>query len=105
MQFVHLVANLVANSTFSLLCRPGLSPQAWRLRRPGLSLQAPEHTVRKEQPHMSIALRNKQLLALVILAFLTVLVISFVLLSAVGHVNVFHMVGSLITPDWQYNHG
>ena len=54
---------------------------------------------------MSIALRNKQLLALVILAFLTVLVISFVLLSAVGHVNVFHMVGSLITPDFQFGHG
>lgn len=53
---------------------------------------------------MSIALRNKQLLALVILAFLTVLAISFVLFSAVGHINMFHMVGSLLTPLYQYGH-
>jgi hypothetical protein len=45
---------------------------------------------------MSIALRNKQLLALVILAFLTVLVISFILLTAVGHINMFHMLGPSI---------
>ena len=51
---------------------------------------------------MSIALRNKQLLALVILAFLTVLAISLVLFSAVEHINVFHMVGTLLSPDLQY---
>jgi len=53
---------------------------------------------------MSIALRNKQLLALVILAFLTVLAISFVLLSAIGHINMLHMVGTLLTPLAQYHH-
>jgi|GEM_PF-2987227 hypothetical protein len=54
---------------------------------------------------MSIALRNRQLLALVILAFLTVLAISFVLLSAVGHIDVLHMVGSLLIPNFQYGRG
>jgi hypothetical protein len=53
---------------------------------------------------MSIALRNKQLLALVILAFLTVLVISFFLLSAVGHIDLFHIFGSLTTAA-QFGHG
>ena len=53
---------------------------------------------------MSIALRNKQLLALVILAFLTVLAISFVLFSAVEHINVFHMVGTLLTPNVYFPH-
>jgi hypothetical protein len=60
---------------------------------------------KKEQPHMSIALRNKQLLALVILAFLTVLAISFVLLSAVGHINILHMVGTLLSPLYSYGRG
>jgi hypothetical protein len=53
---------------------------------------------------MSIALRNKQLLALVILAFLTVLAISFFLLSTVGHINLFHMIDSL-TIAAQYGRG
>jgi hypothetical protein len=54
---------------------------------------------------MSIALRNKQLFAFVILAFLTVLAISFVLFSAVGHIDVLHMVGSLLSPHFVYGHG
>jgi hypothetical protein len=53
---------------------------------------------------MSIALRNKQLLALVILAFLTVLAISLVLFSVVGHIDVLHMVGTLLRPNLQYGH-
>jgi hypothetical protein len=39
LQFVHLVVNLVASSTFSLLCRPGLSPQVWWLRHLNMSLR------------------------------------------------------------------
>lgn len=54
---------------------------------------------------MSIALRNKQLLALVILAFLTILAISLVLFSAVGHIDLFHMVGSLLHPNVYFPHG
>jgi len=60
---------------------------------------------RKEQPLMSIALRNKQMLALIILAFLTVLVISTVLFGAVAHINVFHMISSLLRPDGYYPFG
>jgi len=60
---------------------------------------------KRNNTHMSIALRNRQLLALVILAFLTVLAISFVLLSAVGHIDVLHMVGSLLIPNFQYGRG
>jgi len=58
---------------------------------------------RKEQPLMSIALRNKQMLALIILAFLTVLVISAVLFGAVAHINVFHLLG--LVPNSFYPHG
>ncbi len=54
---------------------------------------------------MSIALRNKQMLALIILAFLTVLVISTVLFGAVAHINVFHMISSLLRPDGYYPFG
>ncbi len=54
---------------------------------------------------MSIALRNKQLLALVTLAFLTVLAISLVLFSAVGHVNMLHMVGTLLSPLYSFHNG
>jgi hypothetical protein len=68
----------------------------------GLSPQALTPKARKEQPHMSIALRNKQMLALIILAFLTVLVISAVLFGAVAHINVFHWIGSLIAPNYYY---
>jgi hypothetical protein len=39
---------------------------------------------------IAIALRNKQLVALIVLALLTVLAITFVLLNAVAHVNMFH---------------
>jgi hypothetical protein len=54
---------------------------------------------------MSIALRNKQLFALVILAFLTLLVISFVLLSAVGHINMSHMLGTFLRPLYSFHNG
>jgi len=40
---------------------------------------------------MSIALRNKQLLALIVLAILTVFAIASVVLGAVFHINVWHM--------------
>ena len=41
---------------------------------------------------MSIALRNKQLFALIVLALLTLAIITFVLLSTVAHINVWHIV-------------
>jgi hypothetical protein len=48
---------------------------------------------------MSIALRNKYLLALIIMALLTLFVLSFVMLSTVAHIDVWHSIGAL------YPHG
>ncbi len=48
---------------------------------------------------MSIALlRNKQLLALLILALVTVLIISFIVASTVFHVNLIHSVVGFSNP-------
>jgi hypothetical protein len=74
-------------------------------KRPGFVAPDASAQPGKEQPRMSIALRNKQLLILVILAFLTVLIISFVLLGAVAHINVFHIVGSLLGPNLYFGNG
>ncbi len=49
--------------------------------------------------------RNKYMWALVALALLTVLVVAVVLLSAVGHIPVAHMVGSVLTPLYSFGHG
>jgi hypothetical protein len=52
---------------------------------------------------MSIALRNKHVFALIVLALLTLLALTFILLSTVAHINVWHSVASLI-PDVMYRH-
>ncbi len=49
---------------------------------------------------MAIALRNKQMLALIIIALVSLLIVSFVLLS-VAHINIGEMVKTL-TPQWGY---
>jgi hypothetical protein len=41
---------------------------------------------------MSIALRNKQIIALFILALVTVLVLASIVFSAVTHVNLWHVI-------------
>jgi hypothetical protein len=53
---------------------------------------------------MSIALRNKQVFALIVLALLTILALTFIMLSTVAHINVWHSVISLV-PDYIYPHG
>ena len=53
---------------------------------------------------MSIALRNKHIFALIVLALLTLLAITFILLTAVAHIDVWHTVASLI-PSVMYPHG
>lgn len=40
---------------------------------------------------MSLALRNKQTLALIIIAFLTLAIITTVILSSVFHLNILHI--------------
>jgi hypothetical protein len=52
---------------------------------------------------MSIALRNKHVFALIVLALLTLLALTFILLSAVAHINVWHSIISLV-PDVSYRH-
>ncbi len=53
---------------------------------------------------MSIALRNKQVFALIVLALLTLLALTFILLTTVAHINVWHTIGSLV-PDYLFPHG
>lgn len=63
------------------------------------------HSTRKELTHMSIALRNKQIVALFILALVTVLVLATVIFSAVTHVNVWHaFLSSGLIPNGMYGH-
>ena len=52
---------------------------------------------------MSIALRNKQVFALIVLALLTLLALTFILLSAVAHINVWHTLS--LVPDYIFPHG
>jgi hypothetical protein len=54
---------------------------------------------------MSIALRNKQMvIALFILALVTVLVLATVMFSAVTHVNIWHaIINSKLVPDSAYS--
>lgn len=47
---------------------------------------------------IAIALRNKQLVALIVLVLLTVLAITFVVLNAVAHVNMFYQLKAIIFP-------
>jgi hypothetical protein len=64
------------------------------------------HKARKELTHMSIALRNKQIIALFILALVTVLVLATIVFSAVTHVNIWHaIISSGLIPAAQYGHG
>ena len=54
---------------------------------------------------MSIALRNKHMIALFILALVTVLVLASIVFSAVTHVNVWHaVISSGLVPDGVYHH-
>jgi hypothetical protein len=63
------------------------------------------HKARKELTHMSIALRNKQMIALFILALVTVLVLATIVFSAVTHVNLWHVViSSGLIPASAYGH-
>ena len=52
---------------------------------------------------MSIALRNKQVFALIVLALLTLLALTFVMLSTVAHIDVWHSFISLV-PSLQFPH-
>ncbi|GHO46431.1 hypothetical protein [Ktedonospora formicarum] len=55
---------------------------------------------------MSLALRKNQMLALVILAFLTLVVIGLVTYTTIAHVDVWHMFSaSDIKPNMIYPHG
>ncbi len=62
----------------------------------------PEHTqahTRKDLQTMSLAI-NKNFFLLVILAFLTLLVVSFVVLAMVAHINLLHLGTSFnLLPD------
>jgi hypothetical protein len=61
------------------------------------------HSTRKELTHMSIALRNKQMIALFILALVTVLVLATIVFAAVDHVNLWHaIISSGIIPAGMY---
>ncbi|MBV9616623.1 MAG: hypothetical protein JO031_14315 [Ktedonobacteraceae bacterium] len=52
---------------------------------------------------MSIALRNKHLFAMIVLALLTILALTFIMLSTVAHIDVWHSISSL--PGFVYPHG
>ena len=56
---------------------------------------------------MSIALRNQQKIVFLVLALLTVLVLGFILLSTVAHVDVWHLLFSWghIVPNALYGNG
>ena len=62
----------------------------------------PEHTqahTRKDLPTMSLAI-NKNFFLLVILAFLTLLVVSFIVIAMVAHVDLLHFATSFtLLPD------
>lgn len=58
----------------------------------------------RKQSTTNAAQRKWQMLALIILAFLTVVVIAYVLLYTVGHINLLHSLLSAGTPDLMYRH-
>jgi hypothetical protein len=76
---------------------------ASHIQPPGLSPQELKALSRKDLPHMSIALRNKHVFALIVLALLTLLALTFILLSTVAHINVWHSMISLV-PDFSFRH-
>ena len=55
---------------------------------------------------MSIALRNKQMLALLIIAILTLLAITFIVLSTMAHIDVLHLMhftaSGTVKPSYMY---
>ena len=59
--------------------------------------------LRKDLPTMSIALRNKQVFTLIVLALLTLLALTFILLTAVAHIDVWHSFISLV-PSAMFPH-
>lgn len=52
---------------------------------------------------MAIALRNKQMLALMLLAFATLLVVSYIVLYSAFHIDLWNLF--FHTTAWQYPHG
>jgi fatty acid desaturase len=67
-----------------------------------IGIAGPEHTqahTRKDLPTMSLAI-NKNFFLLVILAFLTLLVVSFIVIAMVAHIDLYHLATSFTTlPD------
>ena len=62
-------------------------------------------TILHKQSIINAAQRKWQMLALIILAFLTVVVIAYVLLYTVGHINLLHsLLSAELTPDAVYGH-
>ena len=62
-------------------------------------------TILHKQFTTNAAQHKWQMLALIILAFLTVVVIAYVLLYTVGHINLLHsLLSAELTPDAVYGH-
>ena len=60
-------------------------------------------TILHKQSTTNAAQRKWQMLALIILAFLTVVVIAYVLLYTVGHINLLHsLLSDELTPGAMY---
>jgi hypothetical protein len=57
----------------------------------------------KGTTNMSIALRNKQVFALIVLALLTILALTFIMLSTVAHIDVWHTLS--LVPDALFPRG
>lgn len=76
--------------TGHLECRPRSHPAA-RTTVPHMRVAPGSAAPRKDVPSMSIVMRNRQMLALVILAVLTLLMLALTLLATIWHINVLHM--------------
>ena len=61
-------------------------------------------TILHKQSTTNAAQRKWQMLALIILAFLTIVAIGYVLLYTVGHINLLHSLLSADTPGVMYGH-
>ena len=59
-------------------------------------------TILHKQFTTNAAQRKWQMLALIILAFLTIVAIGYVLLYTVGHINLLHLLSDELTPDVMY---
>jgi hypothetical protein len=62
-------------------------------------------TILHKQSTTNAAQRKWQMLALIILAFLTIIAIAYVLLYTVGHINLLHsLLSAELTPGVMYGH-